>query len=225
MKKKIDYRWVADGQAAAELALSWLQEKAAEAIRLRGRFVLALAGGSTPKLLYQLLAETDQDWCRWYLIYGDERCLAKGHVDRNSTMIEQCWLNKVAFPPANHYLPAMELGADAAALDYAEAIAPLLPIDVALLGMGEDGHTASLFPGHTHPPQRVVPVHHAPKPPDDRISLSYQTLTQAASICLLVTGKGKEQTVMAWMQGVDFPIANIHGTKETVLITDIELAV
>ena len=136
-------------------------------------------------------------------------------------MVEQCWLNKVNFPADNHHVPQVELGADVAAMDYGAAIESLLPIDLVLLGMGEDGHTASLFPGQTHPEQVVVPVHNSPKPPADRVSLSYTTLRNAATVCFLVTGSAKRESLERWLQGADLPIARVHGRNQTVLITDI----
>ncbi len=223
MLPNLDYRRVADPRAAALAALELLLQQAAAAIAQRGRFVLALSGGSTPQLLYQLLATAEQDWNNWILVYGDERCLPYGNPERTSTLVEQCWLNVANFPRTNHYLPALEPGADIAALAYAETIASLLPIDVALLGMGEDGHTASLFPGHSHSQQSVVPVHNSPKPPADRISLSYATLNAAAVVCFLVTGQGKQATLQRWLAGAEFPVANIHGKQATVLITDVAL--
>jgi len=216
-----DYRQVADADAAAGAALDLILEEAAAAIALRGRFVLALCGGSTPQAVYRRLAETKQDWQRWHLLYGDERCLPRGDAGRTTTLVERCWLNKISFPPGNHHVPPVERGTDAAALDYGAAIAPLLPLDMALLGMGEDGHTASLFPGHAHPDQVVVPVHDAPKPPPDRISMSYATLCGAATVCFLVTGEAKREALRNWLDGADLPVARVTGTRQTILITDI----
>ena len=110
----------------------------------------------------------------------------------------------------------------AAAALYAEAISPLLPLDVALLGIGEDGHTASLFPGHSHPRQTVVPVHDAPKPPPERISLSPDTLCDAETVCFLVTGSSKREIVHKVLQGEKLPAASIRGRQKTYLVTDID---
>ena len=221
MTPAIEYRQVADSREAAKAALAFLLQQSAAAIVERGRFIFAMSGGRTPKLLYQMLATTDQDWSRWHLLYGDERCLPRSDRGRTSTMVEQCWLSKVNFPADNHHVPLVELGADVAAMDYGAAIESLLPIDLVLLGMGEDGHTASLFPGQTHPEQVVVPVHNSPKPPADRVSLSYTTLRNATTVCFLVTGSAKRESLERWLQGADLPIARVHGRNQTVLITDI----
>jgi len=217
----IDYRQVADAQAMAAAALELILRRATDAIDRRGRFVFALCGGSTPQPVYEQLAASGQDWGRWHLLYGDERCLPRGDEERTSTMVERNWLGKIDFPPENHHVPAMELGAGAAAANYAVAIEPLLPLDLALLGMGEDGHTASLFPGHSHPAGIVVPVQNAPKPPPDRISLSYATLCDAATVCFLITGEAKRAALESWLDGEDLPVARVSGRKDTVLITDI----
>lgn len=221
MTPKVKYHQVADDVAAAHAALELVLQQAMEAITRRGRFIFALSGGTTPKRLYQLLAATDQDWSRWHLLYADERCLPDNDAERTSTMVEDCWLKVVGFPEENHHKPAVELGADEAASHYADTIETLLPIDLVLLGMGEDGHTASLFPGHTHPKQTVVPVHNSPKAPAQRISLSYATLCNAATVCFLVTGKAKQQTIADWLRGDDLPVANVIGRNSSVLITDI----
>ena len=222
MTPKIEYRLVADANAAANAALDLVLQQATVAIAARGRFVFALSGGRTPGLLYELLATAGQDWSRWHLVYADERCLPSNDGERTSNMVARCWLNRVNFPAGNNHEPAVELGADAAASNYAAAIEPLLPIDLALLGMGADGHTASLFPGHIHPEEcAVVPVHNAPKAPADRVSLSYATLCNAQTVCFLVTGSAKKDALERWLHGADLPVARVHGRNKSVLVTDI----
>jgi len=216
----IEYRQVADCEAAASAALELILQQAGAAIEARGRFVIALCGGSTPRRVYELLGESNQDWQRWHLLYGDERCLPYRSEERTSTMVERYWLGRIHFPGKNHHVPAVELGADTAALEYGAAIETLLPLDMALLGMGEDGHTASLFPGHSQPAQIVVPVHDAPKPPRDRVSMSYSTLCNAATVCFLVTGPAKRDTLRRWLGGEDLPVARVSGRDRTILITD-----
>jgi 6-phosphogluconolactonase len=220
----IDRLQVADSDAAAAAVLALILQAAAEAIASRGRFVFALCGGRTPGKVYELLADAEQDWRCWHLVYGDERCLPRDHEDRNSTMVEQCWLDNAGFPAENHHVPAMQPEAAVAAADYAADIEALLPLDFALLGMGEDGHTASLFPGHSHPQQAVVPVYEAPKAPPERISLSYATLCAAATVCFLVTGPSKRDALQDWLAGSDLPVARISGRSRTLLVTDIPAA-
>jgi 6-phosphogluconolactonase len=202
----------------AQMALALLLQVAADAIAARGRFVLALAGGTTPIPLYKLLAQVTADWDRWHLVYTDERWLPHGHPQRNSTMVEKNWLRPAGFPAQNHYMPDLEQPAENAAASYASMIEGLLPLDMALLGIGEDGHTASLFPGHLHPDQSVVAVDCAPKPPPTRISLSYSTLNAARVVCFLVSGEDKYAVVEAFSNGSDMPATQIGGTESTRLM-------
>ena len=202
----------------ARAALSQLLQVAVESIAARGRFVLALAGGTTPIPLYKLLARTTVDWERWCLIYTDERCLPYGHQQRNSTMVENNWLRPAGFPQQNHYLPDLEQEPERAAAAYSAAIEGLLPLDIALLGIGEDGHTASLFPGHQCADDNVVAVHNSPKPPPTRISLSYKALNAARVICYLVSGEDKYAVVKAFSDGLDMPATHVCGVESTHLM-------
>jgi 6-phosphogluconolactonase len=199
-----------DAQSLAGEAARDILATARQATQQRGVFRLVLAGGSTPREIYRLLAVSETDWSRWHLYLGDERCLPPDDGERNSSMIRQEWLDRVAVPaPQNHWIPA-ELGADQAARAYAAVVAEALPFDLVLLGMGEDGHTASLFPGQQHDPARlVVPVSDAPKPPPARVSLNYATLGRSRKVLLLVTGAAKRDALHAWRQGAQLPVARL----------------
>jgi 6-phosphogluconolactonase len=206
-----------DSAAVAREAAERILDAAQRAITARGIFHLVLAGGTTPTLAYRLLGQSgigaDADWSRWQIWYGDERCLPVDDPERNSVMAERVWLQDSPIPRANiHPIPA-EQGAEGAAAAYAELIAPVLPFDLVLLGMGEDGHTASLFPCHRHDPaQTVHPVHNAPKPPPDRVSLSGSVLSGAREVLMLVTGAGKREALARWRAGEALPIASIRAT-------------
>lgn len=212
-----------DADSLAVAACRRVLDLAQKSIADRGRFVLSLAGGNTPKKLYQLLAQSDADWSYWQLVYGDERLLTIGHADRNSTMVEQQWLRPLGFPKANHHPVVCQDTAELTAFDYSQYIAPLLPIDLALLGIGEDGHTASLFPGMDACDNIACAINHAPKPPPERISLSYQTLNQARNVCFIATGDSKQQVLTAGLSGDDLPFTRINGREKTWLMTDITL--
>jgi 6-phosphogluconolactonase len=126
-----------------------------------------------PLAVYRRLVEPPADWARWHLFFGDERCLPAGDPERNSLAARAVWLDRVPIPPDNVHPIRAELGAEPAAAHYAELIRDRLPFDLVLLGLGEDGHTASLFPGHAiQDAALVMPVHDAPKPPADRVSLT-----------------------------------------------------
>lgn len=210
-----------DAAAVAAAAARLIQQQAQQAIRARGTFRIVLAGGTTPKHTYALLAESAQDWTRWEIFFGDERCLPADDPERNSAMAASVWLDKVAIPPAQiHPIPA-ELGAPTAARAYAQTLGDTPYFDLVLLGMGEDGHTASLFPGQQHPQDaRVVAVADAPKPPPQRVSLNSATLGACACLLMLVTGSGKREAVKAWRAGADLPIARIRSQGEHHVFVD-----
>jgi 6-phosphogluconolactonase len=176
----------------------------------RGRFSLVLAGGRTPETTYRLLTGQESDWEHWHLFFGDERCLPPDHPERNSLLVARSLTDHVAIPPHQiHPIPA-EQGPEQAAESYRLELTDSLPFDLVLLGLGEDGHTASLFPGHDHPDgPTVLPVHHAPKPPPDRVSLSAATLGNCRQLLFLVTGTGKQTAVHRWRQGEELPASRI----------------
>lgn len=213
-----DTRLLADGEALASAACRLIVDAAQEAIRERRIFRLVLAGGSTPVRAYQLLATTKQEWAAWEIFWGDERCLPVDHPDRNSVQAQQAWLAHVPIPAAQvHIIPA-ELGAELAAAAYARTIAERLPFDLVLLGMGEDGHTASLFPGRTEAAGPVIAVHGAAKAPAERVSLNYPSLRACRRQLILVGGAGKSAALAAWRHGDPLPIAQAASDNACLLV-------
>ncbi len=209
-----DRHWhvLPDAQTVAETVARRITELAQAAIDERGSFRIVLAGGTTPEKVYEQLSASDSDWTAWHIYYGDERCLPVEHPDRNSVMARKAWLDHAPIPAEQiHTIPA-ELGPEKAALAYERIVARALPFDLVLLGMGEDGHTASLFPGHHHEAGRLaLPVFGAPKPPPERVTLSLEALNDSHAVIILVTGAAKSHAVQEWQAGADLPIAAIHG--------------
>ncbi|MDE3209030.1 MAG: 6-phosphogluconolactonase, partial [Pseudomonadota bacterium] len=146
---------------------------AQESICRHGRFDMVLSGGNTPQKLYALLARQSADWSKWHIWFGDERCLAPEDSQRNSYMAAQIWLHRVAIPKVNlHVIPA-ELGREGAEV-YAKLLSEVHEFDLTLLGLGEDGHTASLFPENAaflKDSDLTQFVANSPKPPSDRITM------------------------------------------------------
>ncbi len=210
-----------DAVAVATQAAALILQQAAAALQQHGKFRLVLAGGSTPQQVYQLLSQAAADWTHWQIYFGDERCLPAEHADRNSYMATSSWLNHVAIPAENiHPIPA-ELGAELAAERYAAIIENARPFDLVLLGIGEDGHTASLFPGQHHPQTETVhAIHDAPKPPPDRVSLSRACLSDSHYVLVLVTGASKRPAVLRWQSGEDLPIAGITAHHRLTVLLD-----
>ncbi len=216
-------RWqvLADAGAVAAEARRRILAAADEAIARRGAFQVVLAGGGTPEAAYRLLEAGDSPWEAWHVWFGDERCLPPGDPGRNSAMAAAALLDRVPVPPAQvHPIPA-ERGPEAGARAYAGAVATALPFDLVLLGLGEDGHTASLFPGHHHPPGPLaVAVHGAPKPPPERVSLAPAALAQGREVVFLVTGAGKAGAVGAWRRGEDIPAAAVRPATGVTVLCD-----
>lgn len=194
-----------------QAALKRILQAADEAIAKNGRFLMVLAGGSTPKSVYQLLAKEQADWANWHVYHNDDRCLPADHDDRNSKMAREAWLNHVAIPQEQiHDIPA-ELGNVAGAKAYAETLNGVGAFDLVVLGLGEDGHTASLFPGHdVDNAADAVPVSNSPKPPADRITMSQNRLNNTNEVMFLVTGAGKQEAVDQWRNGVKIPATLIQ---------------
>jgi 6-phosphogluconolactonase len=195
----------------------WAQDAAAfivsigeRAIRSNGRFIVALSGGSTPKTLYQVLATPEWkarlDWSRIFFLFGDERCIPPDHPDSNFKMAHTALFQPLNIHP-NHIcrMKGEYENPTAAAQEYEETIRrltdsppPNVPLlDLVLLGLGDDGHTASLFPGTAalQEDNRIVTVGHAPIGIRSRLTLTLGVLNHAAVVLFLVTGPGKAHMV------------------------------
>ena len=136
-------------------------------------------------------------------------------------MAENAWLGRVPIPRENIHPIAAEKGAETAARAYETKINKALPFDLVLLGMGEDGHTASLFPGQGHPDTELVhAVHNAPKPPPDRVSLSVSALSDTRQVLILVTGASKHDAIRTWKRGGDLPVAAVRGHTGVDVLLD-----
>jgi len=216
-----DWQYLPDADGVAAAATALILSAADAAISARGEFRLVLAGGSTPVKVYRQLAASPADWSHWHIYFGDERCLPAADAGRNSTMAAAAWLDQSGIPQQNvHPIPA-ELGAKAAAQRYAPLIATARPFDMVLLGMGEDGHTASLFPGRVHPAgEQVHSVSGAPKPPPERVSLSREALSDSRDVLILIAGSGKRQAVQRWRAGEDLPVAHITARDHLRVLID-----
>ncbi|RLA16374.1 MAG: 6-phosphogluconolactonase, partial [Gammaproteobacteria bacterium] len=167
------------------------------------------AGGAAAGKANHLLAKNQADWSKWHIYYSDERCLSIDDSERNSLVAEQKWLDLVAIPKAQIHPMAAELGAEAGAEQYAKVVAEAGRFDLVLLGMGEDGHTASLFPGHVHNVDELThAVHNSPKPPSDRVTISAKALSNTAELIFIVSGD-KHDALAAWKNQQDIPVTHL----------------
>lgn len=207
--------------AAAE---HWLASCAAS-LQRQDHCHIALAGGSTPKALYQLLAQPEfqqrMDWQRVHIYFGDERHVPPDDPQSNYRMAREALLDKVAIPPQQcHPIPWRE-DAKQAAGEYAQILKDQLPVEAGLprfdmiwLGMGDDGHTASLFPGTTILQEfdNLCAATYVDKLNTWRVSLTYPVLNNAERVFLLVSGAGKAERLAEILraQPMDYPVAKVH---------------
>ena len=220
-----DLKWskFENAQTVAQSACDQILILAASAIEQRGIFRIVLAGGSTPQLTYELLSQQDSDWANWVVYFGDERCLPADHADRNSVMAQHSLFNKVAIKPDQIHVMPTEMGAVKAAVFYQDCIKRATPFDLVLLGMGEDGHTASIFPGQAwQDKESVYDVHDAPKLPSDRVTLSARTLGNTRKLLYLITGASKAEAISKWLTGETLPVNSILAQFECEILIDEE---
>lgn len=197
------------GRAAADLFLALSRE----AIASRGRFSAALSGGSTPRRLYELLGEKPYrdavDWQRVHVFWVDERCVPRDHGESNFRLAFDTVLSTVPLPTENIHRIKGEEGPDRAAREYEDDIRTFFgtsgtpSFDLIILGVGEDGHTASLFPDSPLLNERLriaVPVY-LEKPKLNRITLTLPVLNNAARILVLATGEKKAEVVREILEG------------------------
>ena len=209
-------RWhdVPDGEALQRAAARRILDAASRAIRERGSFRIVLAGGETPRGVYRTLRSDHAAWAAWRVYFGDERCLPREAAERNSRMAGLAWLDHVPIPAAQlHPIPA-ELGPQPAAAAYAAELRNVGDFDLVLLGLGEDGHTAGLFPGHDWGDAPDAPdtlaVLDAPKPPAERVSLSAARLSRSREVLFLVAGASKHAALARWRAGERIPARAIR---------------
>lgn len=206
---------------AAKLACQRIVKASQLAIAEHGAFHIVLTGGKTPIKTYKLLAKSGCQWSHWHVWFGDERCLPRNDPERNSVMVEQTLTAKVAIPPSQvHAIPG-ELGAGPAAKKYAESLNGIPPFDMVLLGMGEDGHVASLFPGHAYRPgESVLAVFDSPKLPAERVSLSADMLASCRQLLFIITGGAKAEALTQWRKGIQLPVSTVRGQGLVEVIAD-----
>lgn len=206
-------------RAAAKKSVELLQS----AIEANGQAVWVLAGGSTPLVAYRVIASehsADLDWSKVNFVMGDER------ITSDTSLINWLAIHEILSAlPAQRLEPKTDLSAEESAADYEAQLSSLpqssegIPrFDLLWLGMGEDGHTLSLFPQHqslSPTSQLVIPVHDSPKPPADRISLSLRALQGTTNAIVLTSGAGKQQAVTAAHHGSGLPITLACSIIET----------
>jgi 6-phosphogluconolactonase len=236
----------ASADVLAETVAARLIIRLVDAQAARGVGSLVLTGGRVAAKVYRAVAASPArdavDWSHVELWWGDERFLPSGHPDRNATQAQAALLDAVPLDPARvHPMPASDgpHGDDpeAAAARYAQELAAaakpgseVLPhFDALLLGVGEDGHVASVFPEHptAYETRPVAAVRGAPKPPPIRITLTLPAINTAEEVWLIATGSDKADAVGMALSGagpVQLPAAGVHGVSRTLWLLDREAA-
>lgn len=183
----------------------------ANAISVRDRFSVALSGGSTPKAMFMLLAGDEfarrVEWSKVHLFWGDERCVPPDHADSNYRMTQETLLSHVPIPESNVYRIRGEIEPAQAAKEYEQVLHTFFGskdnFDLIFLGMGDDGHTASLFPDTAaiHERQHWVIAHYVEKVSMWRVTFTSVIINAARNVTFLVSGSGKAERLNEVLNG------------------------
>lgn len=232
----------ADPDLLAQAAAARLIVKLIDALAARGEASLVMTGGRVADNIYRAVAQNPArdavDWAKVDIWWGDERFLPSGHPDRNETQAREALLDSLPLDPARvHPMPPSD-GPDGpdpelAAARYADALAKAtgpgsaeLPhFDVLLLGVGEDGHVASVFPEHpsVYETRPVSAVRGSPKPPPIRITMTLPSINTAEEVWLMAAGPEKAKVIGMALAGagpVQLPAAGVRGVERTVWLLD-----
>jgi 6-phosphogluconolactonase len=230
---------VQDAPAVAHAALRLFVDAAVDTIEEKGSFSVALSGGSTPKLMFELLARGEDtatqwpfDWSKVKIFFGDERCVPPDHPESNYRMAKETLLDKVPIEEANVHRMKGEIDPNEAAKEYGELLKQNFAdggLDFVMLGMGEDGHTASLFPysaALAETEHRCVAhyVEHSTTGKSWRITLTIPFLNKSKEIAVLVSGAAKSKRLQEVLHGPRdpqrMPIQSIQPAGKMVWIID-----
>jgi 6-phosphogluconolactonase len=218
-----------DEQAVAERAAELARELSRQVIASRGVFAMALSGGSTPRLFHRALSRMDGiEWTKIHVFYSDERAVPPDHEHSNHRMATETLTAPI--PRANvHRIDADDGDTARAARAYERELLSIAPdgaIDLVLLGMGADGHTASLFPGREPAEDALVVAANAPpeSPVERRVTFSHRALERAKTVMVLVTGAAKAARLAEILGDgdVDLPLGRVldHRSSDTVILID-----
>ena len=214
----------------AELIAGDISEVIAEALKHQPKFNLVLTGGTLGIAIAGSLASENVEWDRVRIWFGDERFVSLTDPDRNEAQALAVWpalaeLNLVRFPaPPISLLEAAKdfdtwFSQEFGSVEESDSV-----FDLVLLGMGPDGHVASLFPGHVHSKGWVVAEENSPKPPAQRLSLSYQALNRSRRVWFVVSGAAKHEALRSALAQADLPAAKVKGMEETLWLVDEEVS-
>lgn len=222
---KRDIKVVEDLEGVARAALAQLHELLENS---GGAFRIALSGGSTPRRLYQLMGEDSSlPWDRIHIYWGDERCVPPDHPDSNYRMTREAMLDKLNLPDNHVHRWLAEKDPDEAARLYAQTLLTEFgsewpSFELMWLGMGDDGHTASLFPGS--PALEVKDVscvaNYVEKFKTHRLTTTFRAINSSKNVTFLVAGAGKADVLPEVLHSENYPSSLVHGTDSTLFLLD-----
>lgn len=201
MTKETTIEVLSDKTSLIDRASVLVKEKILAAIASKNRCAISLSGGSTPKPLYERISQESLPWEKIHVFWGDERYVSPTDPDSNQRMVRQAWLDQVKIPSTNiHPMPTSAENPEVDALNYQEELLiffgtslPQIPVfDIVLLGMGDDGHTASLFPNTEALNVRDQLVTVGNKDGDARLTFSVPLINNASCVIFLVAGASKQ---------------------------------
>lgn len=236
MSARPQLRVAEDLEALSHAAADYIARTVAAAVAARGRCMLALAGGATPRRTYELLARPPQrdavPWVALHVFWGDERCVPPNHPDSNYRLAHETLLAHVPVPPEQvHRVPTEQGPAPIVAALYERALRTVFALevdevptfDLILLGMGADGHTASLFPDTPalEETQRLVVPNQVAYLPHERVTFTFPVLNAARAVAFLVAGADKAPKVAAALHGdPSVPAGRVRPRDELVWFLD-----
>jgi 6-phosphogluconolactonase len=213
-----DVQRLANAHEVADAAARHAGRVLTDAIDRQGKAIWVLAGGTSPIAAYHIVVDRYADlvdWARVRLVIGDERMVPLDHTESNWGHIRPIFDGRENTAAIMELAPRVDLNPESAAADYESRVRSLSDdggaprLDLVWLGVGEDGHTLSLFPGHPdfrETDRLVVPVRRSPKPPPDRITLTLAALAHAHQVTVFAVGAGKRESLSRALNGEDLPI-------------------
>jgi 6-phosphogluconolactonase len=222
-KNRIKNHFFTDQKSFLSSILSAIDELARTSIKNKGAFRIIISGGTSLLDILKNLPSLQQEWACWSIFWADERCLPMGHAARNDELAIKHWLSHIEIPDKQiHRMPA-HLGPIHGSRDYLFNASLLKKgVDLSLLGIGVDGHIASLFPinmqNNIANSEDVISIENSPKPPRDRISLNYHCLCRSTNVIFIAKHSEKKRAIDLLLEGnQSIPASHVVGLESTHL--------
>ena len=220
IEKAVNFEQFNEKKTFVEASLSFILNSANEAIETKGFFNIVLSGGDTSLPVYEALSKLHTNWDKWNFWFSDERCVKEDSPDLTVNMLQKTLFNIIPISKKQvHEIPVSKGSKDAACL-YAAEIETVKVFDLVLLGIGSDGHTASLFPDLYKQKKNepsVIPVFNSPKLPSERVSLTIQRINRSKKILFLASGSNKQDIVIRFRNRKNMPATLVCAKNNTTM--------